>query len=104
MTQIEDGAALDAALAGPLFLLFKHSRVCSVSTRAFAEYERFCAEHPDVPSAWLDVRAQRDLSNRVSDATGVKHESPQALLVRDGAIAWSASHFDITCANMAAAL
>ena len=27
---------------------------------------------------------------------GVRHETPQALLIRDGRVVWSASHFRVT--------
>jgi bacillithiol system protein YtxJ len=87
-----DLAAVDRALAAPLFLVFKHSLICPVSARAFAEYEAFAAARPDVPTAWIDVIGERPWSRRVAEATGVTHQSPQALLVRDGRVAWHASH------------
>lgn len=91
-----DAAALDRALASPLFLLFKHSSRCGVSATAFAEYEAFAAARPDVPTAWIDVIAERPWSLRVAAVTGVEHESPQAILVRDGRAAWHASHGGVT--------
>ena len=36
--------------------------------------------------------------------TGVRHESPQALWIVAGRVAWHASHFDITVAALAAAV
>ena len=104
MDQIASSQDLQAALAAPRFLLLKHSRICSISTRAMQEVERFTADHADLPAAWLDVRAQRDLSNLVAETTGIQHESPQVFLIRDGAIAWHASHFDITWDKLTAAL
>ncbi|HEY8416227.1 MAG TPA: monothiol bacilliredoxin BrxC family protein [Thermaerobacter sp.] len=35
---------------------------------------------------------------------GVRHQSPQALLVQRGAVRWHASHWDITEQSLAAAL
>ncbi len=98
-----DLAAVDAALAAERFLVFKHSRICPESGRAFAEYEAFHAAHPDVPTAWIDVIGDRPWSRRVAAATGVTHESPQALLVRDGRVVWHASHGGVTRAALAAA-
>lgn len=91
-----DAAALDRALAAPLFLVFKHSTRCGVSADAMAEFEAFAAARPDVPSAWIDVIVERPWSQRVAQVTGVEHASPQALLVRDGRVAWHASHGAIT--------
>jgi bacillithiol system protein YtxJ len=102
--RFRDLADVDRALAAPLFLVFKHSPVCGPSADAFAEYEAFRAAHPEVPTAWIDVIGERALARHVAEATGVRHESPQALLVRSGRVAWHASHSAITLAALTAAL
>ncbi len=96
-------ADLERALAAPRFLLFKHSLVCPVSAAAFNEYRHFLAQG-SVPTAWLDVRGQRQLSQAVEARTGVRHESPQALLLEAGAVVWHASHGDITRDSLRAAV
>jgi bacillithiol system protein YtxJ len=101
--QIAGEADLERAFAAPAFLLFKHSLVCPVSAQAFNEYRHFLAAGGAPPSAWLDVRGQRALSQAVAARTGVTHESPQALLLRHGAVAWHASHGEITRASLRAA-
>ena len=78
----------------------KNSRV---SDRAFKEYEAFVADHA-IETGWINVVADRDLSLQVAEETGIEHKSPQALLMKKGEVAWHASHFDITCENLAAAL
>jgi bacillithiol system protein YtxJ len=98
--QITDEEALDRALGADVFLLFKHSRSCPISARAFREYEAFLAAREGLATGWIDVVAQRSWSQRVAAATGVPHQSPQALLVRGGRVAWNASHYDITAAAM----
>lgn len=102
--QITGEAALDAALAAPLYLLIKHSFRCPISARAFAEYEAFLAAREGLATGWIDVVAQRAWAQRVADATGVPHRSPQALLLRGGRAVWDASHFDITAAALERAL
>lgn len=107
MTQLRrfrDLADVDAALAAADFLVFKHSNRCPVSAAAFEEYEAFVAAHPTAPTAWIDVIAERPWSQHVAAATGVTHESPQALLVRDGRVVWHASHGAITRASLASAV
>ena len=42
------------------------------------------------------VQKSRDISEEVSSRTGVRHESPQVILVRNGATLWTASHWKIT--------
>ena len=44
----------------------------------------------------MDVRAERPLSQLIAARTGVRHESPQIIILRNGAVVWSASHGDIT--------
>jgi bacillithiol system protein YtxJ len=102
--RIHDLGRLSAVLDAERFLLFKHSTVCSISDHAFKAYERFLVDHPDVPSGWIEVREQRDGSQHVARHTGVVHESPQALWIRDGQVAWHASHWDITQDALAAAV
>lgn len=94
--QLNDRAELEKALHGPEFLLFKHSRACPVSARAFAAYEEFVADHPEVPTGYLDVVAQRPWSQWVAAEFGVEHQSPQAILFRMGRVVWDQSHRRIT--------
>jgi bacillithiol system protein YtxJ len=93
-SQIEDAAALEELLArsheGPV-LLFKHSNSCPISARAYRQMQEIKASVSIVV-----VQKSRDLSREVESRTGVQHETPQALVLRNGQAVWSASHFDIT--------
>ena len=103
LSEITDEKTLAAALAADLVLLFKHSPICPISARALAELHAFLAAHPDTPSAWVDVLAQRPLSQTVAAATGVEHESPQAIVLAGGKVVWHASHGAITEETLARA-
>ena len=72
-------------------VLFLHDYWCPVSTRA---YDEMCQVEGDV--ALVDVAEHRDLTASITQRTGVKHESPQVLILRDGASRWDASHFKVT--------
>jgi monothiol bacilliredoxin len=48
--------------------------------------------------AMVTVQTHRALSNAIAQKLGVRHETPQALLVRNGRVVWSASHFRVTAA------
>jgi bacillithiol system protein YtxJ len=100
---IEDSSGLEAALTAPLFLLFKHSPTCPVSARARQELRAFLEDDPP-PSAWIDVIGSRPISIETEARTGVRHESPQALLLARGKVLWHASHGAITREALAAAL
>ena len=58
------------------------------------------ASNPDVPTGWIDVVKQRESSRWVAEHLGVTHESPQAIWIRDGDVAWHASHGGITAKEL----
>ncbi len=80
-------------------LLFKHSLTCPVSAAAYDEMRRVGRE-----VALVVVQRARDVSNEVESRTGVRHESPQAIILRDGAVVWSASHWRVTAEEVGRAL
>jgi bacillithiol system protein YtxJ len=86
-------------------LLFKHSYSCGVSAEALDELvEHLTQKKMDAHYAIVTVQTHRELSNAVAARLGVRHETPQALLVRDGQVVWSASHFRVTASAMEGAL
>lgn len=82
------------------FLLIKHSLTCPVSGAAFEEYEKFVLENEDVKTYYLYVQDDRPLSNYIVDKYSIKHESPQALLFKNGEVVWNASHWKITTKSL----
>jgi monothiol bacilliredoxin len=102
--QITDRDDLEKALTSLRFLLFKHSKVCPISARAFSRYGRFAAAHPEIPTGWIDVIGQRPWSHFVAKETGIEHESPQAIFIRNSEAVWDASHRDITETSLGEAL
>lgn len=81
----------------PVFL-FKHSLTCPISSRAKGELERFVesrAGDASVRFALIEIQNAQPVSNAVAQRTGVKHESPQVLLLNDGQVRWHTSHFQI---------
>ncbi len=101
--QIPDENAVQAAVSAERFLIFKHSTRCGISRNAFREYTRFIEANPDVPHGWVEVRAQRPLSNQIEAETGVEHTSPQVIWIVDGKPVWHTSQFDITAAALTSA-
>jgi len=73
-------------------VLYKHSPTCGLSSMALDEIAAFSVQHPDVPIYLVDVLAQRPLSNEIEATLGIRHESPQAFVFQDGAVAWHGSH------------
>ncbi|WP_226680462.1 bacillithiol system redox-active protein YtxJ [Sutcliffiella horikoshii] len=82
------------------FLFFKNSTTCPISHAAFEEFENFVAEQNQVPCFYLNVQEARSLSNYIAETFDIKHESPQALLFKNGKVAWNASHWKITYSSL----
>lgn len=88
--------ALQESFARPVLIL-KHSRACDVSAQAFDEVRAWLAGTPVAgPCYVVVVQTARDVARTIADRLGVRHESPQVLVVRDGRVAWHASHFRVT--------
>jgi len=88
---------LDRSHEAPV-LIFKHSLSCPISRRAYGEYQRFLDERPagdPTVCTLVEIQNARGVSSALARRTGVLHESPQALLLRDGEVVWHASHSSI---------
>ena len=100
--RIEDRASLDNLITDSKqrpVIIFKHSRACSISSRAYREMEKLEGE-----VNILEVQSAREISREFADLTGVRHETPQVIVLRDGKAVWNASHFDVTANDVAKAL
>ena len=85
-------------------LIFKHSTQCSISDAAYEELQKFMKNAEDVPCGIVLVLENRVLSNAVASELGIRHESPQAIVIQDGRQKWTASHWSITAEALHKAL
>ncbi len=77
-------------------IIYKHSFACSVCTFSLNSMERSMDDILGVGTPhFIDVRAQRPLSNLIAELSGVKHESPQVIIIRDGEAFWTGSHSEV---------
>ena len=79
-----------------LVVIFKHSPSCAISWAAEKQVKKFIANNPSVPVHTILVRQDRELSRQISEVTGIRHESPQVIVMRRGVPVWNASHQDVT--------
>ena len=77
-------------------LIFKHSTQCAVSDQVYEEFSRFMESAGEITCGLVLVIESRAVSNAIASHLGVRHESPQAIVVRDGKPRWNASHWSIT--------
>lgn len=80
-------------------VLFKHDTTCPISAAAYREMSQLA---DDV--ALVDVGQHEDVAQEIEARTGIKHESPQVLVLDHGQAIWSASHYDITDESVSEAL
>jgi len=99
---LDDVQQLDELIAASQrapVIIFKHSATCPISAGARREMERL---EEDV--AMVVVQRARSVARAIEERTGVRHESPQVIILRDGRAVWSASHWDVTAERVRAAL
>lgn len=101
---LADTDALEAAIAESRerpVVIFKHSRTCGISCEAYDELHAHLAETPvEASYNLITVQSHRRVSDEAAERFGVRHETPQVILLRDGVPVWNASHFRITAQEL----
>lgn len=78
-------------------MIFKHSTSCPISAMAKRRLEmNWETDGEELETYYLDLLRHRDVSNLIADSFGVRHESPQVLVIKDGNCVYDASHLRIT--------
>lgn len=76
-------------------VLFKHSLTCPISSGVYEEIS-----NADADINLVVVQTARNISNAIADKTGIRHETPQAIVLKDGKPAYHASHYDVTAEDV----
>ncbi|MDQ3087144.1 MAG: bacillithiol system redox-active protein YtxJ [Acidobacteriota bacterium] len=76
-------------------VIFKHSLTCPISSGVYQEIS-----NADADINLVVVQTARNISNAVADKTGVRHETPQAIVLKDGKPIYHASHYDVTAEDV----
>ncbi len=83
-------------------LIFKHSTRCSISSTALSRLERSW-NNDEIQGAkpyFLDLLSYRNISDKIVDVFKIRHESPQALVIKDGTCVYHASHLSISYSEL----
>jgi bacillithiol system protein YtxJ len=100
--RLDDRKALDNLLANSRqrpVIVFKHSNSCPISAAAYREMQQLEDE-----VVLVEVQSAREVSRELADITGIRHESPQVIVFKNGKAVWNASHFDVKAREVAKAL
>ncbi|HSK73725.1 MAG TPA: bacillithiol system redox-active protein YtxJ [Pyrinomonadaceae bacterium] len=80
-------------------VLFKHSLTCPISAGVYGEISRVEAD------IYLVVmQMARNVSNEIASRTGIRHESPQAIVLKNGEPVYHASHYDVSAEEVSSKL
>ena len=95
----EDADAMLAASHDAPVALLKHSVACPISARGQEQFVGLEAEG-DPEMYAVVVQYARDVSGYLAEKLGVTHETPQAILIRDGEAKHVANHHRIMTASL----
>ena len=92
LRNLDDLNVADAKSGQKPVVIFKHSTRCPISAMSLNRFESEFNGEATFDPYFLDLIAYRDVSNAIEEKYGVRHESPQAILIVDGKAVFDTSH------------
>jgi bacillithiol system protein YtxJ len=82
-------------------LIFKHSTRCGISRMVISQFKKdYELKETEADLYYLDMIANRDISNTIAERLDVRHESPQLLVIKNGVVVAHESHGAINSLKM----
>lgn len=81
-------------------LFFKHSTRCNISAMALNGFENQWEQNEKCELYFIDLIAHRDVSNALSELSGVEHQSPQVIVINKKEAIYTASHNGISARHI----
>ena len=72
--------------------IFKHSSRCGISSMVLSRFEKQLKRRK-ASYFYLHIQGFRSLSNWLAEELGVRHESPQLIILKDGKVLAHESHY-----------
>lgn len=76
-------------------VFFKHSTRCSISAMALGRFQEKWTGEKECDLYFIDLIANRSVSNLLESLSQVQHQSPQLILVKNKEVIYTASHSEI---------
>lgn len=74
-------------------VIFKHSTTCGVSNMVLKMFKNdYDLKEGQMNFYFLDLHANRDVSNEIASKFGITHQSPQLLVIKNGVVVKHGSH------------
>lgn len=94
----------DASFQRPV-AIFKHSVSCGISSMTKFQLESgWDIDAESLDFYYLDLLANRAISNKVADQFGIRHQSPQLILLNKGKVVYDTSHHGIQYSKLKSVL
>ncbi|AVR45835.1 bacillithiol system redox-active protein YtxJ [Christiangramia fulva] len=102
LTSIEQLDSIKIESEEQYVAILKHSTRCGVSRMVLRMFESDYNLPEDAPVKlyFLDLIAHRDVSNAIAEKFGVRHESPQLIIIKDAEVVHHASHQQIEAGKL----
>ena len=82
LSSIEQLNELVVAAQDKPVVIFKHSTRCGISSMAWNSFRKNWTSEDTLADVYvLDLLNHRDVSNEITEVTGVYHQSPQAIVL-----------------------
>ncbi|WP_421824798.1 bacillithiol system redox-active protein YtxJ [Flagellimonas oceanensis] len=73
-------------------VIYKHSSTCGISRMVLNIFTESYDMDLDIDLYFLTIQSHRDVSKAIEDKFGVRHESPQLLIIKNGEVVFHTSH------------
>ncbi len=73
-------------------VVYKHSSTCGISRMVLNMFSEGYDTDLDIDLYFLTIQNHRDVSNAIEDRFGVRHESPQLLVIKNSEVVFHTSH------------
>ncbi|PHR12276.1 MAG: cytosolic protein [Aequorivita sp.] len=81
--------------------IFKHSTRCGISRGVLKLFEKnYNLTDEQLKLYYLDLLQNRDISNEIAARFKVQHESPQMIVIKNGAVVHHDSHHSIEASHL----
>jgi bacillithiol system protein YtxJ len=91
---------MEALNSNHIVVLFKHSTRCSISTMALSRFEANFIPNENVLLLYLDLLSYRGISAKIAESTGIEHQSPQIIVLRNKELIYTATHNGIDASEL----
>lgn len=82
-------------------LVYKHSHTCGICHAAKEQIESVFTEiEKQADMSFVNVKKSQPVSNALAEQLGVRHESPQVLIINQGKCVWHKSHWSIKAGDI----